>query len=323
MIDELNKINIDYFGGKMNKRLKLILAFFSIFSIVLLHAEHIDNNAEYGFQSLKINLSPALSAQAGTGAFYSTSAANIFNDPVSALNNKSKSIHLSQIQNSLFDVTHYSLAWRNSGLNSSIGVGFSSLDYGTQIERLENGIAIGEFHPLDINLAVNYAYRVSSNHLAGITVHGLYSKVYTASTIGTAFDLGYAYLSPIKNLNFTLNAKNMGFTDKMKDEKINIPYTLDAGTNYLHEFSDFVKVNGEVKLIKNEDDDNLKMAFGAQTTLYNILSLRAGYKTNHDTEDFTTGLGLKWNHYEIDYSYIPVKISSFGDIHYIGFSWYY
>lgn len=307
----------------MNKIKLLSLTLTMLFVIGLLCAEDIDNNYKYGFQSLKTILSPDMAAQGGTGAFYSTSAGIVFNDPVASLNNKSKNLSISQLNNQHFGVNHINVAWRNSGLKHSWGVGFSSLDYGKIDERLEDGSLVGEYHPLDINLAVNYGLRLNSSHLAGITVHGLYSKIYTASTIGTSFDVGYAYLTPIKDLNISLNAKNFGFTDKSKNEKIDIPYSIESGINYLYSLNDLAKINSEFKLIKNQDDKDMSMAIGAQLSVYDMLYLRTGFKNTNDIEGLSTGIGVKWHQYQIDYSYNPVKDDSFGNIHYIGLSWYY
>ncbi len=289
-----------------------------------LYSETIDKDSgKYGFQFLKLNFSPAFSSQAGTGAFFNQTASVVLQDPAAALNFKSKNVHFSQMRLNHFDADLYALAWRNSGLNRSVGVSFVTLDYGKFEERLENGTLTGEYYPLDLALSVNYAQRFADNHLLGITAKGLYEKIHTESSLGAAFDFGYIYLTPIKNLSLITNLKNIGFADKMKYEKIDIPYTYEIGTAYSRELSSNVKANTEVKGLYHQDDEDFKVNFGAQVSLYEMLHLRAGYKFNHDNEDLSAGIGISYKRFEIDYSYVPVKINDLGDIHHIGFSVHY
>lgn len=289
-----------------------------------LYSETIDKNSgEFGFQFLKLNYSPAFSSQAGTGALFNQTASVVLQDPAAALNYKSSNVHFSQLRLNHFDADLYALAWRSSGLNRSIGVSFVTLDYGKFEERLENGTLTGEYYPLDLALSVNYAQRFADNHLVGLTAKGLYEKIHTESSIGAAFDLGYIYLTPIKNLSILSNVKNIGFADKMKEEKIDIPYTFEIGTAYTRDLSANVKANTEFKALYHQDDEDFKANFGAQVSLYEMLHLRAGYKFNHDNEDITAGIGISYKQFEIDYSYVPVKIDDQGDIHHIGLSVHY
>ncbi|HOQ79476.1 MAG TPA: PorV/PorQ family protein [Candidatus Cloacimonadota bacterium] len=303
---------------------KMITIAISLLLISVLGAETADSHAgEYGFQFLKFNLSPAMSAQAGTGGFYSASASIVTQDPVASLNIKAKSVHFSQMQLNHFDANAYSVAWRDSGLNSSIGWFFTTLDYGKIDERLDNGTLVGEYHPIDLNLGMNYAKRITSNQLLGVTVHGLYTKIHTESALGMSVDFGYLWQTPLQNTNIYANAKNIGFTDKMKNERIDIPYALEFGVNYHKSFNELIKMNLEAKTIKHEDDDEAKFNLGGQVALYDILSLRAGYRLNYDIESFTTGFGVHWNRFEIDYSYIPIDLDNLGDTHHIGLTYYY
>jgi len=272
---------------------------------------------------LKFNFSPALSAQAGTGGFYNASASVIMQDPAAALNIKAKSVHFSQMQLNHFDANVYSVAWRNSGLNSSLGLFFSSLDYGKLEERLDNGTLVGEFHPMDINMGFNYAQRLTSNQLAGITVHGLFTKIHTESALGMSVDFGYIWQTPLQNTNVFANLKNLGFTSKMKNERIDIPYSFEFGANYFKQMNSDMKLNVEAKALKHEDNDDAKYNLGGQIALYDILSLRAGYRINYDIESYTLGLGINWNRFDIDYSYIPIDLDNLGDTHYIGLTYYY
>ncbi len=292
--------------------------------VSMIHAETIDSHSgEYGFQFLKFNLSPALSAQAGTGAFYSPSASVIAQDPVAALNFKTKSVHFSQMQLNHFDANAYSVAWRNSSLNRSLGLSFNTIDYGKIEERLENGTLIGEYYPIDINMGLNYAQRIASNHLFGMTVHGLFTKIHTESALGMSFDFGYLWQTPLQNTNLFANIKNIGFTDKMKNEKIEIPYTFEVGTSYSKDFTDLLKMNMEAKLVQHEDDDDPKYNLGTQISMYNMLHLRAGYKFNHDIESLTTGLGIHWNRFDVDYAYTSNDFEDLGNTHHIGLTFYY
>jgi hypothetical protein len=43
----------------------------------------------------------------------------------------------------------------------------------------------------------------------------------------------------------------------------------------------------------------------------NIIFLRAGYQTNYENKNFTSGVGIKYKNFTLDYAFIP-QTSGFG-----------
>ena len=287
-------------GGNMHRKLGLVLM------LVILSTMFAEVSGEYGFQMLKINASSSIMALGGTGAYYTNDGLNFLSNPVAGIDFHGKILSFSH-NYWLFDTKLSSLGYRNSNGKSSFGVSYRALDYGKFERRDEVGNEIqGEYHPLDLGIVLNYARRINPDHYIGINMTGLYEKIDTASSIGLAFDLGYLYKTPVRDLHLQATLKNIGFTTKMKNEADNLPFTAD--------FSVIKKMNianvnffTEGKMIYHIDDEVLKGAVGMMTNFYQLFHLRIGYKFNYDLENFTAGFGIHYNRFIVDYTFLPVE----------------
>ncbi len=306
----------------MLNKISYLIVICLMISSTQIFAESIDKHAgEYGFQMLKICSNPEFSGQGQTGTLYSPFASVFFIQPAAALNNKGNNLEVSTT--ALYaDTQLNSVAWKSSHLNRSIGVGVRYLDYGKIDERLDSGLLVGSYNPIDIQLVFNFAQRIYSNHLIGINLNGLYEDIQTASAAGVSVDLGYIYETPIKNLKILAAVKNMGGTNQMESESIKLPFSYEFGVaNYMNILPD-INLNYEVKSLYFIEDSNAKLYTGATLDLYNMLYLRAGYKINHDSEGISTGVGVKWHNASINYSFIP-STNDLDDIHSISVGWSY
>jgi hypothetical protein len=52
-------------------------------------------------------------------------------------------------------------------------------------------------------------------------------------------------------------------------------------------------------------DGRLQIRTGAEYWWRNLAAGRLGYKTGHDTEGFSAGLGIRWRWYTLDYAFVP------------------
>ncbi len=277
-----------------------------------------DTSGEAGFQMLRINPSAVYSAQAGTGAFFSVDGFAFVANP--AINALHRTRVASMTQNYwLFDTVNNNFAYRYSTGKYGFGLGYNYLDYGKITRRDEVGLAIGEFRPMDLRVISNFAYRINPYHYAGVNVYGLYEKIDSASSVGLAFDLGYVFVTPIRDLYLGATLKHLGFTSKVHDENIKLPVCFDLSLGKQISWQQTV-LSAEAKLTKYSDDDNIKAAVGSTLTLMDMLFIRLGYKLNYDLEDLSLGFGVLYGKFNFDYAYLPIS-EEFDDVHKLGLTY--
>jgi len=297
---------------------KLFLVFFVIIvASNVLNAKVHSNAGKSGFQFLKLPVSPGLAAMANTGEMFHSSPLTIFHHPAAFKWQRGTTIAFSQTQ-WLVDTHMYNIAYRNVTLARSFGIGVVYMDHGKFDKRVENGDLVGNYYPMDLRATANYAFRLTPNIHLGANLNLLYEKIDTFSALGFSTDIGYVYLTPIRNTAFDFAVKNIGSSSKMDSEKIELPFIAEAGFSTGFDPNEFFAVYPSFKIAYMNDYDNLIPAIGVKTEIYDMLFLRAGYKVNYNEEDFSAGFGIHLNKINIDYSYLNSDISS---IHMFGVEW--
>lgn len=292
----------------------VLLLFFAGLMITLLA----ETEGDRGFQMLKIISGTSIAAQGGTGAFFSSDAFSFIENPCAGLMNKNTVLSMTQ-NYWIFDTTINSIAYLKSQGKYSFGIAYRYLDYGKIDSYDDMGTNIGEFHPIDLNFIIGSGYRLTPDHYFGINLYGLYEKIDTASSTGLSVDLGYTYLTPIRNLKIAAAIKHLGITSKMNEESIELPITTEI--SIIKKFSPkFADISSEIKFIKHSDDDEMKAVLGVNAEYNKILNIRLGYKFNYDAEELTTGFGIKIKKIIIDYAFIPF-VEDINDVHMIGISY--
>ena len=124
----------------------------------------------------------------------------------------------------------------------------------------------------------------------------------------------------MQDSRFNLAVRNLGFSSAMNEERTLFPVSLEMDLSKkfeLGENSIEVELSG-IKAI----DENWKGALSAEFNLHGLALLRAGYKINHDAEDLTAGLGLRWKSLGIDYGWATFS-SQLSDVHSLGLSYHF
>ncbi len=285
-----------------------------------LFAEKVDGKAgESGFAMLNILRDPATSASGGVGSFNSYNSLGFITHPVSNLVSPGHQVSFSTAE--LFaGIKTKNLGYKKSSEKMGFGLSFRTVDYGDIDKRDDSGLLIGSYKPVDMVLSSNAAFRINPSHFAGVNVHLLYERISNSSAYGLAFDLGYYYKTPIKNLCFSAALRNMGKTSKMDDEDITLPFSFEASTIYTYEMNEIINNHCEFKVMKYRDDENMKINLGNIVSFYDTFQVRFGYKINYDAEDLSAGISLKVKKYNIGYSFVKYA-DELEDIHMIGVSY--
>ncbi len=168
----------------------------------------------------------------------------------------------------------------------------------------------GTFSANDLAIGLTVARRVTNDISFGLTAKYLFEKIQAEEAKGYAVDLGLLYEPIIDKLAIGFSISNIGPKMKFIADEFELPMVVRAGFTYpLNRFTvmavDFNKAS----------DTGLRLQTGLELSIRHILTVRAGYKVNHDTEDFTAGSGIAFKNYRIDYAFVPHS-DNLGDVHY-------
>ncbi|MDY6916014.1 MAG: PorV/PorQ family protein [Candidatus Cloacimonadota bacterium] len=297
----------------------IIITLLLVFSLGI----YAEVSGESGFQMLKITTGTVQAAMAGTSAGLVKDAFSYTENAALGMLKPSRTISVSQ-NYWIFETSMNSLSYQYSTPKTSFAIGYRYLDYGKIESRDDIGTIIGEFHPMDLNLMMNIGRRILPNHYVGINIFGLYEKIDNSSSLGASFDLGYYYLTPLRYLKLAAAVKHLGFTGKMDEERIDLPETFEfsAVIDDISLLQDDVNLNQEIKLYKETDDDELKVAWGTNVNIYELIDLRLGYKFNHDSQNFSGGFGIVLHNFSLDYAFLPFA-DEIKDVHMFGLSYHF
>lgn len=280
----------------------------------------IHNNAgQYGYQFLDVSTNPVSLALAGRGIGSGSDLSAFLRQPAASALSSHRALgasHMLWLADTAANNLHYS--W--SDRKKHFGMALRTLDYGELEIRDDNGLLIGTYSPLNVDLLGNYALRVSPSLYAGINAGIAYEKLNTDSSYGLHTDLGLTWLTPVKDTKFNLAVRNLGISSAMNEERTAFPISLELDLNKTFDLGDNsieVELSG-IKAI----DENWKGAISAEFNLYGLAFLRAGYKINHDAEDLSAGLGFRWKSLGIDYGWASFS-SHLSDVHSFGLSYYF
>ncbi|MCH8872637.1 PorV/PorQ family protein [candidate division KSB1 bacterium] len=218
------------------------------------------------------------------------------------------------------DITNDFLAFIFPAFRGTIGLSLYANNVGG-IERRINPSdePIGTVDANDIALGFSYATSINSSLKAGLTVKYLYEKIFIESAAGYAFDFGLIFQPFSNSLRLAVVAQNLGSMNKLRAESINLPKTVRLGVSYLlalDEIGGTVLLTADgVKVIETD----FRGGFGAELQFKDRLAVRVGYQTGLSQQAFGGGLGLKINHYHLDYGFTPFD-SNFGDTHRFSFA---
>ncbi len=188
-------------------------------------------------------------------------------------------------------------------------------------------------------IGVSYAHLFWNDNIAlGANLKFISSKLGTYSAITGAIDLGILYYggSPFvtkkDGFAFGMVLQNLGPGLKYIKERDPLPLACKLGVSYVYHFKykrypfRFIIAND---IIKSMEYDNIGVHTGMELTYIEFLSIRAGYQFNgsfsfsENDNGLTSGLGVRINHYQVDYA---LKISNndlTGLNHYFSFTYHF
>lgn len=185
-------------------------------------------------------------------------------------------------------------------------------------------------------IALSYARNLTDRFSIGGSVKLVGEEIFNCTARGIAFDVGLLFTSQFHGLTMGMSISNYGTKVKMDGRDLLIQTDIDrsrAGNNETinavlkterYDLPLFFRVGLSIDLLKGVGRSNLILSadalhpnddveyvnLGAEYTIYNMLSLRGGYKTlfaRDSEEGLSLGAGVRINmmqyHIEVDYAW--------------------
>ncbi len=190
--------------------------------------------------------------------------------------------------------------------DSSLGLGFTYMSYGSIPERDETGARTGQdMSPTDYGLTLGYGYGGwGPNFFAGTALTLFQESLFGENTVGVSGDLGVKYRWDALNLDTGAVLRNVGTSVG----GYSLPSKLTTGLA-LRIFDGAMQLcmDADWPLAKNV----MQVALGGEFTLLDFLAIRLGYRFvpsegNANVNGFTAGLGLYWDNFGFSYAYQPM-----------------
>lgn len=215
------------------------------------------------------------------------------------------------------DVSYQFLGVGRSFASHSLGVSLALNTVGDILYYEDRPTAkpLGTFSSHGFFLGLTYARTAREGLDLGITLRWVYEKIYSHTANGWAIDLGGRYrFTDWMSLGATF--QNFGPKLKFISQTFPLPTTLRAGISL--SLPQIPTSLFTLDLVKPRDS-GLALHLGAEHTLLGTLSLRGGYQTGYDEKSFSTGFGIKYRNYGIDYAWVPYG-SDLGNTHRFSFN---
>ena len=170
-----------------------------------------------------------------------------------------------------------------------------------------------QFTPFGVYGIVSYAKEFTDNLFIGTNLKILDYAINPQDSSGAAFsfliDLGFIYdLTFLDGLSAGIVFKNVGPSTQFIKESFTQPINIKGGIGYS---KNFLSLEGDVEYMM---DNNINYFLGASFTLFDILSLRGGYKGGTISQ-FTAGAGINYNRFSLDYAFVPYQYDDLGLTH--------
>ena len=170
------------------------------------------------------------------------------------------------------------------------------------------GPPIDMFNAQNFAFGLSAAYKVNEMLQLGITGKFLYEKIYLDNASGYGFDIGGYFTK--SGVSAGLTIANFGKMSALADQSSVLPTSLRFGASY--NFS-FPKITSGLRIgadgFKVFNGGIFHANLGAEFTYKDFLSVRAGYQSGYTDRFLTTGIGLKYKMFNLDYAFVPYRYS--------------
>lgn len=287
---------------------KLLLINFLIINLLIAQS-----NSESGYAFLKNGFSARNISLSEFGAVAVNDLSALYYNPsYLSVNNKTQ---FAFSHNSLFnDLTSENFGFSFNMFEIPFAIGINTTKINGIELRTKPGDALAKFNANYFYASLSSSYNFENFYL-GATFKYLYENIYVDESSGYAFDFGLNYQKFYDNFSFGLVLKNLGNVNQLRNEKTNLPLDFQFGFSYNYLINDFeiIPIVGYQNFI-NDKTSHLHLA--TEINYNKTISIRIGYISNYESKNITTGLGVVYKKFNLDYAFVPIKYG-LGDNHII------
>jgi len=297
------------------KRTIIVIVGMCLFSLPLFSQN--PNLGSAGAKFLQIPIGARATAMGGACVGLADDASAVFWNPAGIARVENNDVQFSSMRwLGAFDVNAASLVHSlgESGVLAASAVVLSMDRMEVTTESQPNGT--GQFFDAqNLALGLTYARFLTDRFSVGVTGKYVYERIWNEVADGIAFDIGTQYRIDFQNLTIAMSMTNFGGDLQFNGPELNITYLRDknfpasrlAPARYepdaypmpLHfqvgigmDFyrSEVLSVRGAVDAA-HPSDNRERINAGIETTFFDRISLRGGYRYHYDDESFTFGAG--------------------------------
>jgi len=274
-----------------------------------------------------LNINP----DAETVSMGGNSAALVSNRPSIGYNNPAALSGIDRVMFSFFEAAYPAgLYYRYAGLGmpalyGNLAVSFGVINYTGVDTYNQDFTKLSVDDSYDAVVSAGYAVTIARTDPVyrefgslGINVKFLESKLAYYNSEAIAVDIGGIYNVPFaEGLTAGLALKNFGSDMKYVATSYPLPTTIDVGLGYKNaEYENMVAALDYC----SPSSGNSYYSLGLSVMPLYFLRLNAGYRQTQDNlfTGFSTGFGLIFGHFRLDYAYMPVNDLS--PVNYVTFS---
>lgn len=330
----------------MRKNNLIIVTFILAFLLIAQSGFAQENKklAQAGLKFLSVSLDPRSSA-------LGDAVTSLTSNSISQLYNPASMSEMNGMTDFAFGTTRWiadiNYIYGTVGLNlfdgdyGVFGLSLVAVDYGeflgTVVASNDDGyIDVGTFKPTAMSIGLGYAKSLSEKFAIGGNIKYVRQSLGTAVTGLTetgdqivesnsvdamAFDFGIIYRTGFKSLDFGMSVRNFSTEIRYDEDGFQLPLTFKIGVSM--NMLDIWEVDKQMHSFlltvdaSHPRDYPEQISVGGEYTFMNTFSLRGGFTSPTDEQEFSAGVGFKQQladvKFAVDYSYTPFGI--FNDVH--------
>lgn len=174
--------------------------------------------------------------------------------------------------------------------------------------RTRPGDAEGTFTARNYSLGVSYARAFSETFRAGATVRFLYEKILIDEASGFALDVGGQLATPIQGLHVGAVLANLGSLNKLRSEETTLPALLRIGPEYAFVMETTpLNISVASDLVHVFPEGETYINAGVEMEFSRSIAARGGYQFGSTGRGLSTGLGVRYAIFGVDYAYAPLS----------------
>ncbi|MDZ7376371.1 MAG: PorV/PorQ family protein [candidate division KSB1 bacterium] len=266
-----------------------------------------------GYTFLKIGVDARASGLGEASVTMENDAATLFLNPAGITSIARNSVFLGYTT-WIADVQKTAAAFaRNLGQWGHIAVSAAFMDYnsieGTEIDPFDpmGYRDIGNIGLQEYVIGLTYGRRFTDRFGLGITAKYCSQDLQAKSSNVIAFDVGTIYDLRWHGIKIGMSILHFARNMKYIEETYRLPLTFNIGAtidvlsaanleNDLHQWCFFIAANNPI-------DYSERVHLGTEYWYKNMVALRCGYKFNYDEEGVTFGGGIRYDGFDLNYSY--------------------